>query len=82
MSAATIDPDRLLAEGPQSVLERTLIAEYLLGKGYLMSDLGELPPQLAKSLMREARRFSALRLAEIESRAKFRQKIRLSISLN
>ena len=82
MSAATIDPDRLLAEGPQSILERTLIAEYLLGKGYLMSDLEELAPRLAKSLMREARRFAALRLAEIDSGAKFQQKIRLPISLN
>lgn len=82
MSAATIDSNRLLAEGPQSVLERTLIAEYLLGKGYLTSDLKELPPQLAKSLMREACRFADLRLAEIESRAKFQQKIRLPISLN
>jgi hypothetical protein len=82
MSATAIDPNRLLAEGPQSVLERTLIAEYLLGKGYLTSDLKELPPHLAKSLIKEARRFAALRLAEIESRAKFRQKIRLPISLN
>lgn len=82
MSATTIDPERLSAEGSKSLLERTLIAEYLLSKGYLMSDLRELPPQVAKSLMREACRFSALRLAEIEAKAEFRQKIRLPISLN
>lgn len=82
MSAATIDPDRLLVEGPQSLLERTLIAEYLFSKGYLTSDLKELPRQLAKRLMREACRFATLRLAEIEAKSKFLQKIRLPISLN
>lgn len=82
MSAATIDPDRLLAEGPQSLLEHTLIAEYLLGQGYLTSDLKDLPPQVAKRLMAEACRFAALKLAEIDAKVEFRQKIRLPISLN
>ena len=82
MSAAKNESNWLFAEDSQSILERALTAEYLLGQGYLMSDLKDLPPQLAKSLMREARRFAALRLAEIESKAKFRQKIRLPISLN
>jgi hypothetical protein len=82
MSAATIDPDRLLAEGPQSLLERTLITDYLLSQGYLMSDLKELPRQVTKRLMSEACRFAALRLAEIEAKSKFLQKIRLPISLN
>ena len=82
MSGETIDLNRLLADGPQSVLERTLIAEYLLSKGYLMSDLKELPPQVAKSLMREACRFAALRLGEIEARSKFCQKIKSPISLH
>ncbi|MEJ2353343.1 MAG: ZIP family metal transporter [Anaerolineales bacterium] len=80
MSAAKNESNWLFAEDSQSILERALTAEYLLGQGYLMSDLKDLPPQLAKSLMREARRFAALRLAEIESGAKFRRKIRLPIS--
>ena len=82
MCAATTNPDRLLAESPQSLLERMLISEYLLSKGYLLSDIKELSPHESKSLMMEAFRFAALRLAEIESRSKFRQKIRLLISLN
>ena len=82
MPEETFDPDLFLAEGSQAILERTLIAEYLLSNGYLMSDLKELSPQLAKSLMREACQFAALRLAEIESRDKFQQKIRLPISWN
>jgi hypothetical protein len=82
MFGETSDLDRLLAKGPQSVLERTLIAEYLLSKGYLTSDLEELPLQEAKSLMKEACRFTAFKLAEIEAKAELRQKIRLPISLN
>jgi hypothetical protein len=82
MSTATTDPDRSSGKGPQSLLERTLIAEYLFCKGYLMSDLNELPTQVAKSLMSEACRFAALRLAEIDAKAEFRQVIRLSLSLN
>jgi hypothetical protein len=82
MTGETVHLDRLVAEGPQSILERTLIAEYLLSKGYLTSDLMELPPQAVKSLMSEACRFAAFRLAEIEAKDEFRQKIRLPISLN
>jgi hypothetical protein len=82
MSEETFDTDRLINEGPQSILERTLIAEYLLSKGYLMSDLNKLPPQVAKSLMSEARQHANLRLAEIEYGGKFHKNIRLPISLN
>lgn len=67
---------------PQATLERALIAEYLLGKGYLVSDLKTLPDQIAKRLMREACRFAALRLAEIESRDLFQHKIRPPSSRN
>ncbi len=82
MSGEAIDLNRLLAGSPQTVLERTLIAEYLFSKGYLMSDVKELPPQVVKSLMWEACRFAALRLAEIEAKAELCQKFRLPISLN
>jgi hypothetical protein len=82
MTAETIEPDRLMAEGAQSLLERTLIAEYLFSNGYLMSELKELPPQAAKDLMQKACQYAALRLAEIESRDKFLDKIKLPISLN
>jgi superfamily I DNA and/or RNA helicase len=80
MAEETIELDLLLAGGSQAILERTLIAEYLLGKGYLMSDLKELPPQVTKSLMGEAYRFVARRLAELGLIEKFQ--FRLSFSLN
>ena len=80
MSEETIDLNLLSAGGPQAVLERTLIAEYLLGKGYLTSDLKELSPQVAKSLMVEASRFAARRLAEFGFIDRFQ--FRLPFSLN
>ena len=82
MSATTIDLNLFEMGDSQAFLERTLIAEYLLSKGYLSSDLKDLPPQDAKSLMIEACRFAVLRLAEIGARDKLQPKIRLPISLN
>jgi hypothetical protein len=62
---------------PQSTLEHALIADYLLAKGYLMSELKDLPVDEARQLMTEACRFAGLRLAEIEARARFRRNIQL-----
>jgi pheromone shutdown protein TraB len=80
MSKETIDLNLLSAGGSQAILARTLIAEYLLGKGYLMSDIKELSPQVAKRLMGEANRFVAHRLAEFEFIDRFQ--FRLPFSLN
>jgi hypothetical protein len=80
MSKETSDLNLFSTGGSQAVLERTLIAEYLLGKGYLMSDLKELPLQAAKNLMGEATRFAARRLAEFEFIERFQ--FRLPFSLN
>lgn len=80
MSEKIIDLNLLFAGGSQLVFERTLMAEYLLGKGYLTSDLKELPPQVAKSLMGEACQFAARRFAEFEFVNRFR--FGLPFSLN
>jgi hypothetical protein len=82
MSVSTVDSERLLAEVPQSILERTLIAEYLLCKGYLMSDIKKLPLPVGKMLISDALRFTALRLDWIMFGDDFRSKIRLPITLN
>lgn len=70
------DPFTNIAEGPQSSLERKLIREFLLEKGYRPSDLRTLPRDQAKSLMVAACRYASLRLAEVESRARMREGIR------
>jgi len=68
--------------GPQTILERTLIAEYLLSRGYLMSELDELNFKFAQKLVQEACRFVALRMTEIEHGDNFQWRFRLPISLN
>ena len=60
---------------PQSELEWQLITDYLRGKGYTRQDLKKLPKEQAHRLMTEACRYASLKLAEIEARAQFRQKI-------
>ena len=57
-------------EGSQSVLERTFFAEYLLFKGYLVSDLDQLPPKVAQILVIEAYQFTQLRLADMATNAR------------
>ena len=75
MVAKKVAVDKRIANGPHSLLERTMIAEYLLAKGYLLSDLKDLPEEEAKKLMKEACLYANLKLAEIEAKAKFRRKI-------
>jgi len=82
MSEEIIGPERFFVDGPRSVLERTFVAEYLISIGYLVSDLEELAPKAARSLMREACQFAALRLDEIGARDKFPWEIGMPISLN
>lgn len=75
MSDYTCDPDRLLAAGPQSDLERQLIEGYLRAEGYSLLELKLLPKEKARALMRAACRYAGLKMAEIESRSKLRSKI-------
>ncbi len=82
MSQETMDPNHLFMEGPQSVLERTFVAEYLLIKGYLLSDMDSLLPEVASDLLKEACKFTAVRLADMESMDTFPWEIRFSIFPN
>ena len=68
--------DELLPKGPQSALERRFIKEYLQDKGFQLEDLKRLPLNESKQLMTEACRYASLKLAEVESKAKFRKEIR------
>jgi hypothetical protein len=65
-----------LKEGPQSKLEKTLLEEYLRKQGYSLADLKTLPEEKAKALMVEACKYASLKLAQVESKAGFREKIR------
>jgi hypothetical protein len=61
--------------GSQSSLERMYIEEYLQSKGYCLKDLQKGDKREVKRLMTEACTYSSYKLAELESRAKFREKI-------
>jgi hypothetical protein len=61
--------------GRQSVLERAFIREYLLNKGFYLVDLETMSEEDSKLLMIKACRNASLKLAELESRAKFRQQL-------
>lgn len=78
MSGEKLDLEKGLSGGSLTNLERQLIDEYLLSKGYRMVDLHSLPKEEAKALMREACLDAALKLAEIEARVKFRKEIEAS----
>jgi len=67
--------DNNFKTGLQSALEKEFIREYILDKGFLLEDLETMSEEQAKYLMVGACRFASLKLAEMEARAKFRQKM-------
>ena len=65
-----------IRDGPQSKMEKTLLEQYLKSRGYTFKDLCDLPEEEAKSLMIEACKYASLKLAQVESAARFRETIR------
>jgi hypothetical protein len=76
MKPPTLKKDAPAFDGPQAPLEMMFIDEYLHTKGFSsIKELCNLPENEAKQLMIDACRFASLKLAEIESRAKFRTEL-------
>ena len=73
---STIAITNWVPSGPQSSLEKKYIDQFLLNQGYRLANLHQLPEEEAKRLMIKACTYASLKLAEVESREKFRQKIR------
>jgi hypothetical protein len=73
MDAPKISPET--GEGPQSRLEWKYIQEYLRSQGASLESLGSMPKVEQQRLMSEASQYASLKLAEVESRAKFRHDI-------
>lgn len=71
----TLDPDSCESEGPQTTLEQLFITEFLKEKGVTLETLRQLPPEEAHKYMRQACLYASLKLAEVESRARFHQEI-------
>jgi len=74
MKDVNITGDYVL-EGPLLPLEKKLIREYLKAKGYSLKDLHKLPEEEAKTLLKEACTHASLKLAEVEAKSQFREKI-------
>lgn len=70
--------EKYLTEGPQSALERQYIEEFLKEKGYSLKTLNDLPEEERQELLRAACTYASLKLAEVESRSRFRQEIQTS----
>lgn len=73
---AQFDIEQCLSEGPQSALEKQLVEDYLASKGYTREHLRQMPLELVQTLMKEACTYASLKLAELESKTKFREDIR------
>lgn len=58
-------------EDRNALLEKALIEEYLLEKGYSLEGLKNLPPELAEKLMKEASQYASLKMEEVAARAHF-----------
>jgi hypothetical protein len=80
MSEQNTDTDLPFTGGPQTFLEHVMCTEYLLAKGYLTSELEELPAQVANNLLSEACRFAACRFSGFGFIERYQ--FRLSFSLN
>jgi len=75
MPETDFDVDRCVGEGPETALEKHLVADFLLGKGYRMEDLHKLPAEKVRALMQEACKYASLKLADIEAKSTLRKTI-------
>lgn len=66
-----MENDRPPVKSPDAGLERVFIDEFLEARGHTQRSVLELPPAEAESLLRAAAEHASLRLAEIESRARY-----------
>jgi len=57
------------------MLEKRYIEQYLKARGYRFADLDALQPEFARRLTIEASAYASLKLAELESKARFRHSI-------
>lgn len=74
--------DCLPEEISQSILKRTLVAEYLLCRGYLVSDLLPLSQNIRRHLLADALLYATRRMVEMGATDKFQWRTSLEISLN
>ena len=70
-----LQPMLLQGKAIQSALERQFISQYLKDQGIEWAAIRSIPNDQARMLMAKASQYASLKLAEIEARSKFIQKI-------
>lgn len=63
-------------EDRQTQLSRMYLEEYLRGKGHTWQSVRKLPEAAGKQILIEASTYVAIKLAEVEARARVEQEIR------
>jgi hypothetical protein len=64
-----------MPDDPQSAMEKAFLAEHLWYRGYRWADLKFMPEAEVKELMTAASQYASLKLAQVESTARFREKL-------
>ena len=67
---------------PESIIERALIADYLLGQGYLLCDLPFLAMQDADRLYEEACRYARIKAQEVAPQVSLESYFAVGFSFN
>ena len=67
---------------PESIIERALIADYLLGQGYLLCDLQYLDTEDADRLYEQARQFACKKVNEVSPSVPLTRYSAVGFSLN
>lgn len=70
-----IIPDPKLDDEPKAHLEHKLIVSFLREKGHTLESIKKLPEAEARQIMVEASRYASARLAELEARSRFVDKL-------
>lgn len=76
------NPNGFLPVLPESMIERTLIADYLLSLGYLLCDLQYLATEIADQLFEGAYQFAKQKANEFVPDASLREYSAVGFSLN
>jgi len=76
------DPNSSLPVLPESLIERALIADHLLGQGYLLCDLQYLATEDADQLYEKACQFARRKVGEISPGVSLTRYFAVGFSLN
>ena len=77
----SFDKDRTPMADRETLMERSLIDEFLQAHGTTLHALHNLPNEQKEALLKEASRYASMKLMEVESRARFVESIHGDVDL-